>query len=184
MATSSVEDRVTALLTVPISKLGVELLDVEYNGGTLRILVDTEHAPLEGGVDSNTLATVNRAIGPILEEEDPIPGRYTLEVSSPGVERRLAKFEHYDRSIGEEVVVKLLSGAREFRRAKGILTAADADGFEVAVAELDGVDQAEVLPERISYDDVDRTKTVFNWGPTPKPHSTPRKKKPKNSKKK
>ncbi len=183
-STSSLEDRVTALLTVPISKLGVELIDVEFNGGTLRVLVDTEHERLEGGVDSNTLATVNRAIGPILEEEDPIPGRYTLEVSSPGVERRLSKFDHYDRSIGEEVVVKLIAGAREYRRVKGILTAADAEGFEVEVAEFDGVDQSEVLPERISYDDVDRTKTVFNWGPTPKPHSNQRKKKSKNSKKK
>ena len=184
MATSSLEDRVTALLTVPISKLGVELIDVEYNGGTLRILVDTEHERLEGGVDSNTLATVNRAIGPILEEDDPIPGRYTLEVSSPGVERRLSKFDHYERSIGEEIIVKLHSGAREYRRAKGFLTAADPDGFEMSVAEFDGVDQAETVTERISYDDVDRTKTVFNWGPTPKPHSTPRKKKSKNSKKK
>lgn len=184
MATSSMEDRLTALLTVPISKLGVELIDVEYNGGTLRVLVDTDHAPLEGGVDSDTLATVNRAIGPILEEEDPIPGRYTLEVSSPGVERRLARFEHYERAIGEQVVVKLVSGSHEFRRAKGKLVAADVDGFVVAVSELDGVDQTDVQDERFEYHQVDRTKTVFNWGPAPKPHSNQRKKKSKNSKKK
>ena len=184
MATSSVEDRVTALLTVPISKLGVELIDVEYNGGTLRVLVDTEHEPLAGGVDSDTLATVNRAIGPILEEDDPIPGRYTLEVSSPGVERRLSKVPHYQRAVGEQVVVKLISGAHEFRRAKGKLVAANEGGFEVSVTELDGVDQKDAVTERFLYTDVDRTKTVFNWGPAPKPHSNQRKKSSKHSKKK
>ncbi len=184
MSTSALEDRLTALLTVPITKLGVELYDIEFTGGTLRVLVDTEHDPKTGGVDTTTLAKVNRAIGPILEEEDPIPGRYTLEVSSPGVERRLVRPEHYVRAIGEDLVVKLISGSHEFRRAKGSLVAADDGGFEVTVTELDGVDQAEPIRERFLYADVDRTKTVFNWGPTPKPHSTPRKKKSKNTKKK
>jgi len=178
------EDRLTALLTVPIEKLGVELIDIEYTGGTLRVLVDTEHEPAEGGVDTTTLAKVNRAIGPILEEEDPIPSRYTLEVSSPGVERRLARPAHYERAIGEDVVVKLISGAREYRRVKGSLTASDADGFTVEAIERDGADLPAPETERIDYADVDRTKTIFNWGPTPKPHSTPRKKQSKNTKKK
>ncbi len=184
MATSPLEDRITGLLTVPISKLGVELVDVEFTGGTLRVLVDTEHEPLTGGVDTATLASVNRAIGPILDDDDPIPGRYTLEVSSPGVERRLAHIDHYRRAVGENVVVKLVSGAKEYRRVRGELTAADADSFTVAVIERDGIDLPEAESEAISYDVVERTKTVFDWGPTPKPHSTPRKKKSKNSKKK
>jgi ribosome maturation factor RimP len=179
-----VEDRITGLLTVPISKLGVELVDVEFTGGTLRILVDTEHEPLSGGVDTATLASVNRAIGPILDDDDPIPGRYTLEVSSPGVERRLARLDHYVRAVGENVVVKFASGVKEYRRVRGELTAADAQMFTVAVVERDGVDLPEPESEDIAYCDVERTKTVFNWGPTPKPHSTPRKKKSKNSKKK
>jgi ribosome maturation factor RimP len=184
MATSSLEDRITGLLTVPISKLGVELVDVEFTGGTLRILVDTEHEPLSGGVDTSTLATVNRAIGPILDDDDPIPGRYTLEVSSPGVERRLARLEHYQRAVGENVVVKLVSGTRDYRRVRGELTAADPQSFTVAVYERDGTDLPELESEAIAYGDVERAKTVFNWGPTPKPHSTPRKKKSQNSKKK
>jgi ribosome maturation factor RimP len=184
MATSSLEDRITGLLTVPISKLGVELVDVEFTGGTLRVLVDTQHEPPSGGVDTSTLATVNRAIGPILDEDDPIPGRYTLEVSSPGVERRLARLEHYQRAVGEDVVVKLVPGAKEYRRVRGQLTAADPDAFVVTVVERDGTDLPELESETISYADVERTKTVFNWGPSPKPHSTPRKKKSKNSKKK
>ncbi|MGI9609892.1 MAG: ribosome maturation factor RimP, partial [Acidimicrobiia bacterium] len=173
-----------SLLAVPISKLGVELVDVEFTGGTLRVLVDTEHEPLSGGVDTSTLATVNRAIGPILDEDDPIPGRYTLEVSSPGVERRLARPEHYQRAIGENVVVKLVSRAQEYRRVRGALTGANQQSFTVAVKERDGIDLTESEEESIPYHDVERTKTVFNWGPTPKPHSTPRKKKSKNSKKK
>ncbi len=184
MATSSLEDRISGLLADPISDLGAELVDVEFTGGTLRVLVDIEHEPLTGGVDTTTLASINRAIGPILDDDDPIPGRYTLEVSSPGVERRLARPDHYRRAVGENVVVKLAGGAREHRRIKGELLEASEDRFVVRVNERDGADLADPELETIAYGDVDRTKTVFEWGPRPKPHSTPRKKKSKSSKKK
>lgn len=176
MSSSALEDRVTALITVPIERLGVDLVDVEFTGGTLRISVDTPHEPLEGGVDTATLTSVNRAIGAILEEDDPIPGRYTLEVSSPGVERRLNRPDHYTRAIGEMVVVKMKPGTGEVRRVKGTLTGVEPDGFTVLVAERDGNDLSEPEPVTISYDDVDRTKTIFVWGPTPKPHPNSKKK--------
>ncbi|NNF55634.1 MAG: ribosome maturation factor RimP [Acidimicrobiales bacterium] len=176
MSSSALEDRVTALITVPVERLGVDLVDVEFTGGTLRISVDTPHEPLEGGVDTATLTNVNRAIGAILEEDDPIPGRYTLEVSSPGVERRLNRPDHYTRAIGEMVVVKMKPGTGEVRRVKGTLTGVEPDGFTVLVAERDGNDLSEPEPVTISYDDVDRTKTIFVWGPTPKPHPNSKKK--------
>ena len=184
MATSSLEDRITGLLADPISSLGAELVDVEFTGGTLRVLVDTEHEPLTGGVDTTTLASISRAIGPILDDEDPIPGRYTLEVSSPGVDRRLARPDHYRRAVGETVVVKLLGGAAQHRRVRGELIEASDDRFVVRVSERDGTELTAPELETIDYGDVDRTKTVFEWGPAPKPHSTPRKKKSKSSKKK
>jgi ribosome maturation factor RimP len=176
MSSSTLEERLTGLLTVPIARLGVELVDVEFTGATLRILVDTEHEPLTGGVDTATLASVNRAIGPILDEADPIPGRYTLEVSSPGVERRLSRHDHYERAIGEDVVVKLHAGAAEWRRLRGRLVAADPDGFTVEVLERDGSQTAVPETQTIDYGDVERTKTVFVWGPAPKPRSNSKKK--------
>lgn len=179
MTSSAIEERVSALLTDPISRMGVDLIDVEFTGGTLRVLIDIEHEPLTGGVDTETLADVNRAIGPILDDADPIPGRYTLEVSSPGVERRLARPDHYRRAIGEEVVVKLAPGVADHRRIKGVLTVAGDDTFEVAAAELDGRSLTDPLALTVAYDQVERTKTVFDWGPAPKPRSNSKKKKKK-----
>lgn len=176
MSSSTLEDRITALITVPIEKLGVELIDVEFAGGTLRVSIDTEHEPLEGGVDTATLTSVNRTIGAILEEDDPIPGRYTLEVSSPGVERRLNRPAHYERAVGELVVVKMRPGTGQLRRVKGRLTASSETSFTVEATERDGNDLSEAEVMTIRYDDVDRTKTLFLWGPTPKPHPNSKKK--------
>ncbi len=176
MSGTTLEDRVTGLLTVPIERLGVELVDVEFTGATLRILVDTQHEPLTGGVDTATLASVNRTIGPILEEADPIPGRYTLEVSSPGVERRLSRPDHYRRAVGEEVVVKLHPDVAAWRRLRGRLVDADQERFTLVVFERDGSPTAASETETIAYGDVNRTKTVFVWGPAPKPRSNSKKK--------
>ena len=72
-------DRVQELVGSVVADSGADLYDVEFNGGVLRILVDRE-----GGIDIDTIKTISRAAGRILDEADPIPSRYTLEVSSPG----------------------------------------------------------------------------------------------------
>lgn len=177
MASSTIEQRVSALLAEPIARMGVDLIDVEFTGGTLRVLVDTDHEPLTGGVDTETLAHVNRAIGPLLDDADPIPGRYTLEVSSPGVERRLARPDHYRRAVGESVVVKLRPEVSGPRRIKGVLTAAGDEAFEVVADQLDGRELGEPSQLTVPYDDVERTRTVFTWGPAPRPRSNSKRKK-------
>jgi ribosome maturation factor RimP len=98
-----------------------------------------------------------------LDRIDPLPGRYTLEVSSPGVERRLRRPEHFTRAIGETVSVRLVEGAGEVRRLQGRLTAADADGVEVEGPDLPGG------AARIPYNEIDRARTVFEWGAKPAP---------------
>ncbi len=176
----SVTDNVTDLLEPVVATLGVELVDVEYNGGLLRITVDQE-----GGITTDVLATVNRNISPILDQHDPIPGRYTLEVSSPGVERRLNTVAHYRRAIGENVILKLFPG-HEQRRIRGELIAVDdttggpaGDFVTIDAVETDGVDLAEVTRHEISLADVSKARTVFDWGPAPKPGKGPSNKKKK-----
>ncbi len=160
---SPVADRVMALLGPVVATAGVELLDVEWTGGTLRIVLDHED-----GVTTDSLATVNRLISPILDQHDPVPGRYTLEVSSPGVERPLRREEHYRRAIGEKVVVKSIPGI-DPRRVKGLLTAVDPTGLTIEVVEVDGVDLTESETMRVELADVASARTVFDWGPGPKP---------------
>ncbi len=170
-----IPEEIADLLEPVIATLDVELLDVEWTGASLRLVIDrapggpdTESEPR--GVSTGQLAAVNRLVSPILDQHDPIPGRYTLEVSSPGVERKLTRATHFVRAIGEEVVVKLVPAA-SLRRVKGPLMAFDTDReiLTLQANEIDGVDQGEPAQVEISLADVQRARTSFNWGPGPKP---------------
>ncbi len=158
----AIAEEVFELLEPVVTTAGADLFDVEWSGTVLRVLVDTED-----GVEVDALARINRLISPILDEDDPIPGRYTLEVSSPGVERKLRREVHYERAVGELVVVKTTPGNTP-RRVKGELKSFLDNTVTVAAIEVDGTDQK--TPEEFSFslDEIERTKTVFNWGPTPK----------------
>lgn len=171
----SIPETVTELLGPVVATLDVELLDVEWNGNSLRVVVDRTWGPEEvidktDGITTQQLADVNRLISPILDQHDPVPGRYTLEVSSPGVERKLTKADHYRRAIGEQVIVKMRPQV-EPRRVKGELLSITDDGsmIEVVGNEIDGIDQAD--PETLTLDvaSVQKARTSFDWGPAPKP---------------
>lgn len=159
---SPVADKVHELLADPIAAVGGELIDVEWTGGTLRLVVDAD-----GGITTERLAEVNRLVSPLLDQHDPILGRYLLEVSSPGVERPLRRPDHFRRAVGEQVIVKLESWS-EVRRVRGELLSADDDGIAVAVVEIDGVDLPEIETRTLAHDTISRARTHFDWGPTPK----------------
>lgn len=162
------EDTVAELLEPIVASLGADLVDVDFNGGILRLTVDQE-----GGVTTDVLATVNRTVSPILDQHDPVPGRYTLEVSSPGVERKLTKFAHFERAVGENVIVKREPGL-DPRRIKGALVEIEGDDLATATlvvdaTEFDGVDLPDVDRFRVAMNEIDTARTVFDWGPAPKP---------------
>ena len=167
----SVTARVHDLLAPVIATLGVELVDVTFSGGSLRVTVD------EGsGITTERLAEVNRLISPILDQHDPIPGRYTLEVSSPGLERPLKTADHYRRAIGETVVIKLVP-THEPRRIRGLLTAVEEPTIVVEATEVDGVELGDVEHRRVELSTIAGARTVFEWGPSPKPGKSGKQKK-------
>ena len=148
-------DRVQ-LLVVPILEAeGLELYDLELDGGVLRVLVDRP-----GGADIGSISTVARALSRALDEHDPIDGKYTLEVSTPGLERPLRTPAHFAKAVGTTVKVKTKPGTEGDRRLEGVITAADEDGVTVQ----DDAGQART----VRYDDIERARTVFVWGPAPK----------------
>ncbi len=153
-----VPDNLHDQLAPVLADLGLELYDVEVRPGTVRVVVDRP-----GGVDLDGLAEANRALSAAMDRIDPLPGRYVLEVSSPGVERRLRTPAHFAGAIGQTVSVRTVPGAGEARRVQGVLVAADESGFTVEGP--DGPDGA----SRLTYDEVDRARTVFTWGPRPAP---------------
>ena len=145
-------------LSPVVDALGLELVDVELSGATVRVTVDRD-----GGVDLDALADANRAVSRALDGLDPIPGRYTLEVSSPGLERRLRRREHFARAVGEWVSVRLLPGTGDVRRLQGRLVDADERGVRVEGPEVPGGSA------HIAYDAIERARTVFEWGAKPAP---------------
>ena len=96
--------------------LGLDLYDLEQRGGTLRVTLDTP-AGSESGVTLDVLALASRLMSKELDQHDPIPFRYTLEVTSPGVERALRTSAHFQREIGKLVADS--SGKRRSRPASG-----------------------------------------------------------------
>ena len=120
------------LLEPTIEQLGYELSDLELNLGgrdvVVRVFIDKPD-----GVDLSDCEMVSRQLSAVLDVEDALPGHYTLEVSSPGLDRKLTKPAHFQRFTGETVRVKLrfpLDGRRNFR---GALRAADDEKIEVEV---------------------------------------------------
>jgi ribosome maturation factor RimP len=152
--------RVRALVVPIASDLGLDLYDVEQRGGTLRVTLDTLPGSA-GGISLDTLALASRLVSRELDHQDPIAGHYTLEVSSPGIERPLRVPAHFQRELGRTIAVRLADVVRDERRVQGTLTAADDRGITVEV-EGGGA-------RRIEYDQIDRARTVFEWEATPKP---------------
>jgi ribosome maturation factor RimP len=127
----TVAERVWQVAAPLVMDEGLELVDVEYRresrGWVLRLFVDRE-----GGVSLDDLTRVSRQLGDVLDANDVIPGSYTLEMSSPGINRRLRRPEHFSRYVGEKVRVKLISPQDGRRVFVGTLESVEESGIRVA----------------------------------------------------
>jgi ribosome maturation factor RimP len=154
-------DRVRDVVAPLLSERDLDLYDIELAGPVLKVVVDRA-----AGLDLDMLADATRAVSRALDEADPIAGRYTLEVTSPGLERPLRTPQHFARAVGETVKVKVTAaaaGEAGERRLAGVLAVADGDGITIRT----GDDPA--AERRLGYADIERARTVFEWGPTEKP---------------
>jgi ribosome maturation factor RimP len=155
-------DAIRELVEPALASSDLELWDVEVTRDTVRLLVDRA-----GGVDLDSLADLaGKVVSPLLDDHPELTpdGQYSLEVSSPGVERPLRRLEHYTRYLGAEISVKTTVPVDGARRHQGRLLAADGDGIALAVG--DGPESRTVS---IPLADIDRARAVLVWGPAPKP---------------
>lgn len=125
MSRREVYEAKTEALLLPIARdNGVEVYDVEYvkegNDWYLRAYIDKQE-----GVNIIDCENVSRALSDALDKEDFIPDAYILEVSSPGLGRALKKDKHLQRSIGEEVEIRLFKPIDKSKEFAGVLTAFD-----------------------------------------------------------
>lgn len=139
-----------------LSSLGLDLYDVEFAAGTLNVIVSKAD-----GVDLESLTKANRVIGEWLDLNDPIPGHFTLDVSSPGIERKLRTAAHFRSAVGQSVTLRELRDAEPTRRLEGTLISVDDTGVTLDDDSVGLVD--------VAYDRVERARTVFAWGATAKP---------------
>lgn len=133
-------DTLVALLQPVVEGLGYVLWELEFAPGRgnalLRLYIDSA-----AGITVDDCERVSRAVSEVLDAEDPVPGHYTLEVSSPGLDRPLRTPAQFAAYVGEPVFVELARPVDGQRRFKGRLAAAGDDSIEV---DVDG--QRRVLP--------------------------------------
>lgn len=150
---ANIEERVESLVAKPISDLGYELYDIEYakegKDYYLRVFIDKPE-----GIDLNDCEKVNNAINDLLDEADYIKDQYFLEVSSPGIERKLRKEKHFEENIGKVIEVKLFKPMNKAKGVEGILKAYDKDFLTI---EIDGEDI------QIDKQNIAAAKTVYEW---------------------
>ena len=146
---------VEALVRPVVESCGLELVEVAFTGSLLRVVVDRD-----GGVDLDAIADCSERLSRRLDLEDFGSRAYTLEVSSPGVERHLREPHDFIKRVGEKVKVKANVPEEGGLTLVGTIAAADEDAVTIVT------DCAE---RRVSYPMIRSARTVFEWGPRPKP---------------
>ncbi|WP_368029058.1 ribosome maturation factor RimP [Arcobacter sp. s6] len=136
-------------IKLAVESLGAKLYDIvttkEHDRNIFRVLVTAE-----GGISLDKCAEISRMISPILDVDEPMNGEYILEVSSPGIERKLKNKDHFKASIGEKVKIK--NFATEV--FKGELICADNEKIVV---------KTEFGEDEITYDNILAAATYYEW---------------------
>ena len=125
-------DQLSELLAPLVAELGYELWELEFapraGGALLRVYIDAPN-----GISLDDCERVSRAISAALDETDPIPGRYTLEVSSPGLDRILRTQAHFERFAGEQVKLEMTAPIEGRKRFAGRLVSVASGQITVEV---------------------------------------------------
>ena len=147
-------DRLTELVASAVEPLGYELLGVEYlaqgHHSLLRIYIDSPD-----GITLDDCQRASRQVSAVLDVDDPLKGQYTLEMSSPGLDRPLFTAEHFTQFIGHEVKLRLHSPLEGQRRFKALIKGVEGDVIHLTSSEtdedwqisLDNIEKANLLPK-------------------------------------
>ncbi len=148
-------ERIEQLVAPLVTGAGLQIVDVELlqPGPVLRLTVEGPDA-----VNLDGLGDLSRAVSALLDAESAgPPGSYDLEVSSPGLERRLRRPEHFLKAVGQEVHVLMCAGSEGERRVNGVLAEAEPDRILV-------IGERTLAEGRwLQLDEIERARTVFDW---------------------
>ena len=147
-------DRLTELVASAVEPLGYELLGVEYmaqgRNSVLRIYIDSP-----AGITLDDCQRASGQVSAVLDVDDPIKGQYSLEMSSPGLDRPLFTAEHFAQFIGHEVKLRLHSPLEGRRKLKALIKGVEGDVIHLTSSEtdeswqiaLDNIEKANLLPK-------------------------------------
>ncbi len=146
IARTAIDRRLADIVTPVIKGLGFELVRLRLQGGktmTLQIMADRP----EGGIIVDDCATISTAVSAVLDVEDPIDGKYMLEVSSPGIDRPLTRLKDFDIWEGHEARLETAGQIDGRKRFKGILRGTEGDEVLVGIE-----DQGEDVTIGLKFD--------------------------------
>ncbi len=150
----SLETDLEGIVDPILHERGMELVDLELIRQGRRLLVRFFVDRIDGGITMEECVGINRELGDVLDVEDIIEESYVLEVSSPGLNRRLRKPRDFQRVVGETVSVKTRERVDERRRFQGTLLTADEGGISLMV---------EGRPVVIPYQQIARAKLKYEF---------------------
>jgi ribosome maturation factor RimP len=134
---TALHDRLIALFEPVLRDAGYELVEVEFvpgaGGGTLRVYIDVPEGDSSEGIDLDDCEAASPLISDLLDADDPFPGAYSLEVSSPGLDRVLRTPEHFARFVDNRVKVELRVPRDGRKRYTGVLRRTDGESIEMDV---------------------------------------------------
>ncbi len=146
----------TQLIEPVVTGLGYQLWGIEREGtgakSVLRIYIDKQD---ESGIDVDDCQKVSQQVVGVLDVEDPIKGPYTLEVSSPGLDRLFFEYEQFQQFVGETIDIRLSQKLNGRKHVKGELLGLDANGLQMHDAHADA-------PLQIDFTAIDRARLVPN----------------------
>ncbi|MFI2813150.1 MULTISPECIES: ribosome maturation factor RimP [Microbulbifer] len=146
-------EQLEELLGPVVASLGCELWGIEYQthgrNALLRIYIDSED-----GIAVEDCEKVSRQASAVLDVEDPISGKYTLEVSSPGMDRPLYRLDQYERFVGHQIEVRLRMPLEGQRKWRGLLAGVEGeevvlriDGENEYLLPIDSIERANIVPQ-------------------------------------
>ncbi len=146
------EEKLARLVASAVEALGLELVGVEYFAqgahSVLRVYIDSEQ-----GITLDDCGRVSHQLSGVLEVEDPIRGKFNLEVSSPGLDRPLFTLAHFERFIGQAVKLRLRQPVNGQRKFKGVIEAIEDGHIQIALddsqaleLEIDEIEKANLIP--------------------------------------
>lgn len=150
---ANIEQKIEELIQKKVAKLGYELYDIEYvkegKEYYLRIYIDKPD-----GIDLEDCEKVSNGINEMIDTADLIDKQYFLEVSSPGIERKLTRDKHLKDNIGKNVEVKLFKSLQNTKRLEGVLKKYDTNNLKIEIEN----NEIEIDRKNIST-----IRLIYNW---------------------